>query len=179
MMVPQSQLLWDVHAVRYGQDTSCCLDAFLADDHGAVVQGAVFEEDVLDEPLVDVGVYQLSRAYDVVQRQAPFYHYQGAHLLFAHAHAGHHDGHYLVFLGAVFSPAVLLHPVEQALYLAVCADVEEEVAYLILKEDDEGQCAYAHQLVEDGAQQPHLKGLRYQQPEHNEHQHPVEHVQGA
>ena len=63
----------------------------MADDHSAVVQRRVFEEDIFDEPLVDVGVDEVARAYHLVEPHATFHHDERPHLLFAHAHAGHDD----------------------------------------------------------------------------------------
>ena len=56
----------------YRQDAACCFDTFLADNHGSVVQRTVFEKDVLDKPLVDVGIDEFARAYDVVEGQVTF-----------------------------------------------------------------------------------------------------------
>ena len=54
--VAQTQRARDVVVVADGEDAAGGLDAVVGDDHGAVVQGRVLEEDVLDEARVDAGV---------------------------------------------------------------------------------------------------------------------------
>ena len=54
--VAQAKRARDVIAVADGEDAARGLDAVVGDNHGAVVQGRVLEEDVLDEARVDAGV---------------------------------------------------------------------------------------------------------------------------
>ena len=46
----------------------------------------------------------------------------------------------------------------------------EKLAYVFLKENDEGYYAHANQLVENASKQAHLEHLAHQQPyQHKEH----------
>ena len=56
---------------------------------------------------------------------------------------------------------------------------EEKTSDFLLKQDNQRNDTYAHQLVEDVAQQLHLQNLRHHNPCHNEHQHTIEDVQRA
>ena len=44
----------------------------------------------------------------------------------------------------------------------------EEVAHVVLEQDDEGDGSHLDQLVEDGSQQTHLQHLSHQQPQQDE-----------
>ena len=71
---------------------------------------------------------------------------------------------------------------EESLQTAIalaCAEVVEELAYLLLEQNDERQHTHRHQFVEDAAQQTHLQHLAYEEPHHDEHHDADEDVQGA
>ena len=173
----QAQFLGDVQVMGHGQDTARSLDALLADDHCSIVQGTILEEDVLDEALIDVGIDDVTRAHHIIQRHVMLNDNEGAHLLPAHADAGHHDGHD-VLVGDV-SLLVARKEIDELLDVPVRTQRQQETAYLLLEEDDESQHTHADQLVEDGAQELHLQHLRHHQPDEDEHQDADEHIEGA
>ena len=110
----QSKLLGDVEIVADGQDAAGGEDAVLADNHSSVVERRVLEEDVLDEPLVDVRIDGLASADDIGQRGIALDDDECSHLALRHLHACHHDGHDVALeLFPVFVLGVLGHEVLQ------------------------------------------------------------------
>ena len=49
----QAEVFVEVGVAGYGEDTACSADLPASDDHSAVVQGAILEEDRLDEAGID------------------------------------------------------------------------------------------------------------------------------
>ena len=151
--VAQSQFLRDVEVVADGQDTASSTDT-LADNHqGTVVERRVLEEDVLYELLADAGIDFLTRSHDIVQRCGALYDYQGAHLLLAHRHAGHDDGHDgTLQLLCILLSVVVGKEASQGPHALVAANVVEKLADVLLEQDDESDDTHRHQLVENAAQ---------------------------
>ena len=173
----QPQFLRDVQIVRHRQDATRSLDTTLADDHCPVVQRAVFKEDILYQPLVDVGIDHIARTHDIVQREVAFDDNQGAHLLLTHADARHDHGHDFVMLHILFLvPGKETH---QRTGMLVRTQREQETPYLVLKQDNQCHHSHAHQLVENRAEQLHLQHLGYDQPDQYEYQDSCKHIDGS
>ena len=175
--VAQSELFGDVQAVRHGQDAAGGRDALVGDNHGPVVERAVFEEDVFDEALVEVRVDGVARVDDVVERDAAFKHDECAHFLLAHVQAGHYDGHDVRPLHLCFLRA--REQMEEAVHLLVGAKCLQEPADVVLEQHDERDGSHLDQLVEDGPQQPHFQDLRHEQPQQDEDEHSGENLHRA
>ena len=176
--VAQTQFLGDVEAVRDGQDATCSTDALVGNDHRSVVQGRVLEEDVLDELLTDVGVDVLASCHNVVQRCGTLNNDEGAYLLLAHRHTRHHDGHdgRLQLLAALVL-VIVVEDAPQGLHALVSAQVVEELADVLLEEDNQSDNTYRDHFVQDAAQQSHLQHLRHHEPQHDEDHDAHEHRQ--
>ena len=141
------------------------------------MQRTVFEKDVLDKPLIDVGIDEFAGTYDIVEGQVAFDDNQCPDLLFAHTHAGHDDGHDVVLVCFFIVFLVAPDEFEETFHLPVCTDREKEVADFFLEQDNQCQCTDADQLVENGTQKFHFQYLRDKQPEYDENQHAEEYVQ--
>ena len=170
--VAQAQLFGNVEVVAHGQYAARRAQPVVGDDEGAVVQGRVLEEDVLDEPLVDVGVDDVARGDDVVERHVALDDNERAHLGLRHRHAGHDHGHdapaQAVAVGGIVVAMLRHEQAQHGAYVAVAAHVVEELADVVLEDDDNGNHAHRHQLVEDGAEQAHLEYLRDEHPHDDE-----------
>ena len=90
--VAEAERLGDVVVVRNGEDAPRGLDALVGDNHRAVVQRTVFEEYVLYEALVDVGVDNVARTDNLAQADTALDDNQCPRLLPPHVHASHNDG---------------------------------------------------------------------------------------
>ena len=80
--VAKSERFWDVGVVAHGEDASCRVDAFARDNHCAIVQRAVFEKDIFNESLTDVGIDEFARVHLFLKRRRAFDDDECAHLLF-------------------------------------------------------------------------------------------------
>ena len=143
------------------------------------MQGGVLEEYVLYQPLIDAGIYAVSRLHDVVKWRKSLYHYQCAAFRFAHIDAGHDDGQ---DGGTIYGVGIflLLHkPIHEAMQAFLFAYAEKEFAYLLLKENDNRQDAHAEELVEQRSHQSHLKHLGHKEPYDDDGQHAAKDVHGA
>lgn len=58
--VAQTEVLGYVLGVAHGEDTTSGTDALLGNDHRTIVQGTVFEKEVLDEALTDGSIDNLA-----------------------------------------------------------------------------------------------------------------------
>ena len=61
-------------------------------------------------------------------------------------------------------PVVTVEKIHESFHPLARSEVVEELAYLVLKQDDDGYHSHAHQLVEDGTQQFHLQNLADEEP---------------
>ena len=173
--VAQPEFLGYLEAVAYRQYAAGGAYPVLRYHHCAVMQRRVLEKDVFYQALVYRGVNHVARSYHFVERRKPFYHDERSNLVLAHAHAGHHDGHYGFHVVLVF----FLARREQAYYavhLAVRAEVVKKLAYLFLEQYYYGNDAHTHQFVHDAAQEAHLEHLAYEQPHQDEHHDADEHI---
>ena len=153
----QPKFLGNVKAVADGQYAAGSAYLLADDDHGTVVQRRVLEEDVLYEPLINQGIDALASSHDVVEWCGALNDYQGAHFLFAHAHARHDDGHDELFqlFFVVLFVAIGEQP-SQHLHALMGAEVIKELADVLLEEDYQSDDTNGNQLVHDAAQQFHL-----------------------
>ena len=175
--VAQSQLFGNIDGMRHRQDAACGADALPADDHSSVVQGRVFEEDVLDEPLVDVGIDDVARLDDVVERCHPFDDDERTHLVASHVHASHDDGHDGGLVGFGFLLPRRAEEACQRFHPLVGTEVVEKLADVVLEEDDDRQHAHTDKLVHDASQEAHLQDAADKEPHQDEHDDADEHVE--
>ena len=180
--VAKAELLGYVEVMADGQDARGSCYPALHDYHGSVVQRAVLEEYVLDEPLCYLGIDLLARTDELGEGQVVLQDNEGTHALLAHVHASHDDGE--DGLALVAELTLLLVPVEteeaeEAMSLLTGTEVVEEAAYVFLEEDDDSQSSDAHQLVEDAAQKLHLQYLADDNPATDEEQYAIEDVHRA
>ena len=170
----QTQLLRNIQIMRHRQDTSCCLDTFLADDHCPVMQRTVLEENILYQPLVYIGIDHLSRTHNIVQRHIMFNDNQRTDFLFAHTDACHDNRHNFIMLHTLF--LIPRKETHQSAGMLMRTECKQEAAYLVLKQNNKRQHPHADQFVEDRPQKLHLQHLRNHQPNQNEHQDARKHV---
>ena len=161
--VAQAERFRDVVVVGHGQDAACRLNAFVRDNHGAVVERTVLEEDVFDEALVDVGIDGVARFDDFAQGHLPFDDDKRALLLLAHAETGHHDWHDFFAL-AVVRTAFAPKDAHEESHVAARADAREEMADFLLEEDDEGKRTHIDDFIQNASEKTHFKYLRHQNP---------------
>ena len=100
----KTEFLGNVQIVGNGQDTASSLDAIAGNNHSAIVQGRILEEEVFYQSLIDAGVEALTCGHNIVERCCALDDNQCSDLLFAHAHTGHHNRHddLFQFLGILF-----------------------------------------------------------------------------
>ena len=89
----EAEILGNVEVMTDWQNAPGSANAVLADDHGAVVQGRVLEENILDKPLVNRSIDNVAGGHDVVELLMALNDDEGTDVLLAHRHAGHDDGH--------------------------------------------------------------------------------------
>ena len=139
----------------------------MADDHGAVVQGAVLEEDVFNQRVADVGVDNNTCRNDVVQVVFACQQDESALLDFRHVEAGFGDRiHIQVDVAPDFQELELPW---QLAFLGLGTDGEEETPYLGLENDDKRDEAHADEGTEDGGQHLHLQILDHLPNEEDGH----------
>ena len=158
----EAHLLGQAHVFGYGQDAARGNDPTAADDHGAIVQGAVLEEDVFDEACIDVGHEHFARLGVVRKIHLAADDDQGAGLLAGHVHTGQDNGGDVVLLLGVRCATR-----EEFGYEAptgVRPKGDEEAADVVLKEYHKHNETDADETIEDGAHEAHLKHLRDDQP---------------
>ena len=172
--VAQPQRLGDVGVVRDGQQTTGGVNAHFRYDHGAVVEGRIFEEDIFDESLRNLRIDLLPRFREVEQVLVTLQDNQRPDFLFAHADAGSHERHD-VFVIQAFVLAVSAQPSHEERG-ALGADAGEKLPDFFLKEHDECQSTDIDQAVEDATEQSHLEKLRNEDPNNDENQYAGEDV---
>lgn len=176
------ELLGDIEVMADGQDArSCCYSAF-GDNHGTVVQGAVLEEDILDESLCYLSINLFTSSHELAKREVVLKHDEGSDVLLAHIHASHHDGEDCLSLIAELSDIlVFVEPEETEETMSTVAGsyVVEEATYVLLEENDDGKGTDAHKLVEDASQELHLHHLADDNPEADKEQNAIEDIDGA
>ena len=69
----ESQFLRNIEVMTHRQNTSGCHDALIAHHHGSIMKRRILEENILYQPLVNLGVYLLTRIHDVLQWNASLY----------------------------------------------------------------------------------------------------------
>lgn len=131
----KSERLGYVGVVGDGKNAARSFDALVRDNHGSIVQRTALEEDAFDETLVDVGIDDVSRIDDSAQSYVSLQHNQCTHLLLAHTHAGHHDGHH-VFAVCILGGTMAEYASEYVLVL-LRTDGGKEVANLFLEQDNQ------------------------------------------
>ena len=178
----KAELLGNVEVVADGQDARSSSNPAFRDNHGAVVQRAVLEEDVLDESLCYLSINLFTGSHELAKRQVVLKHDERADVLLAHVHASHHDGEdSLTFVSELACILMLVEPeeAEEAMRTVSSAYVVEETTYVLLKQDDDGKSTDAYKLVEDAAKQLHLEHLADDNPATDEEQDAIEDVDGA
>ena len=179
----KAEFLGNVEVVAHGEDASCGTQTVTGDDERSVVQGRVLEEDVLDEALVHVGIDDVARGDDVVERHVALQDDEGSHLVFRHGHTCHDHGHdaatQTVAVGSGGVAVLRGEEAHQSAYALMAAEVVEELTDVVLEDDDDGNHAHGDELVEDGAEEAHLQYLRYEHPHHDEHDDAHEGVERA
>ena len=145
----QTKLAGYAETMRHGQYAAGCLHSLVRDYHGTVVKWRVLEEDILNQTLVDAGVYHVAGIDNIVEGYAAFDDDKAADIVLGHVHASHHYGQYclLVFLYRLVTIGEkLLHQTEAL----VGTDGVEEFSYLFLKENDYSTAVFsAASMVSD------------------------------
>ena len=88
----QAQVARNVSIMRNRQDAACTHDLTACNDQGAIVQGAILKENILDQARVDVGVDDITRALIIGEWDGLLDDNEGASLGFGHVHAGINHG---------------------------------------------------------------------------------------
>ena len=148
-----------MRVVGRGQNAPGGMNPSLSDNHGAVVQRAVLEEDALDQPHVDPGIDRVSGRGVGSQVALPLDTDQGA---------GIGRGHIPTGFGDLFGPLEVAPdagrpedaPHEAVLGFGIAAPEQQEISPdLLLKDDDQGEYADADHLPHNGAEEGHVQGF--------------------
>ena len=157
----------NIGLLRNGQDASGRRDAVVADNHGTVVQRAVFEEDILNQRMGYVGVDGDTCRNDIIQIVVAREQDERSLLDIRHVEAGLGDR---VDVQVHITPdAQKLEPLGQLALLGLRSDGEEETPYLRLENDDERNETHTDKGTKDGGQHFHLQGLDQLPDEENGH----------
>ena len=138
------------------------------------MQRAVFKENVLNQPLVNIGIDNFTGTNDIVKRYITLHNDQGPYFLLSHTDASHHNRHDIIMLEFFFFVAG--KETYQGTGVLVRTQGQQKAPDLILKQNNQRQDSHTHQFVENGAQELHLEHLRYNQPNKNKHQDTGEHI---
>ena len=169
----------DVRAVGHRQLAARGGDPVADNDHRAVVQRGILEEDVHDEPAVDLRVEAVARVHELVHRGLVLDDDEGAGLFRRHGPHGLHQ-----FLHAPAPEPLLLdaeEAVEQVARAAGNARLHghavQQVADFRLEDDDDRQDTHVQQGAQQHRHHPHVQGRRDGLPhqEQGQHQHDVQH----
>jgi hypothetical protein len=145
--MPQTQFFRNVQIVRHGQDTSCRLNALLADNHSSVVQRTILEKDIFYQALVYIGVDNLPCTHHIVQRHIMFHHNQCTDFLLAHTDTSHYNGHNFIVFHTFF--LVSRKEAHQRTGMLMRTERKQKPPYFILKQDDKCQHAHADQFIKN------------------------------
>lgn len=177
--VTQTEAAGYVAVVADREDTPGALQAVVRHDERAVVQRRVLEENVLDEAGVDKGVDHVAALLIALQRYILLYHDKCAGLGLGHVHAGVYDGQHEAAHIALLGVTRVVEEVAQKRPFFVVAQRHKEALYLVLEQDDEHKQTYAHELVENRADEFHLENLRGEHPDNDKGKDSEEYVYGA
>ncbi len=171
----------NIRVVRNGKNATSRLNALVGNNHGTIVKGAVFEEYILNEALRDVGIDLVARGDIFVEPYVTLYNNECAHLLLRHAHAGHDDGHNLFVAHGIFSFFFIFKSQQSLQEMDTWArtDGAKKVADFFLKQHNQRERTHIDHLVENAAQQAHLKNLRHKYPTHDEDHNTTKDIGGA
>lgn len=177
--VTQTEAAGYVAVVADREDTSGALQAVVHHDERAVVQRRVLEEDVLNQAGVDEGVDHVAALLIALQRYILLYHDECAGLGLGHVHAGVDNGQHEAAHISLLGVTRVVEEVAQKRPLLVVAQRHKEALYLVLEQDDKHKQPYAHELVENRADEFHLENLRGEHPDNDKGQDSEEYVDGA
>ena len=125
-------------------------NTFFTDYHCAIMQRAVFKENVLNQPLVNIGIDNFTGTNDIVKRYITLHNNQSSYFLLSHTDASHHNRHDIIMLEFFF-----LLPVRKRTKALACwcePRVSKKAPDFILKQNNQRQDSHTHQFVENGAQ---------------------------
>src|SRR5574344_1569867 len=112
----------------------------------------VFEENIFNKALVQVGIYIITCTYNIIERYSLFNYNQRTYFLFAHAHTCQYNRHYICPFNCIcFSSGDKSYHFTGT-PLSLRTNSKQEVANLILKEDDKSQHTDTYQFIEDRSQ---------------------------
>ena len=153
----EAVVAWDFVVVGDWQDASGRHNLIVGDDHGTIVKGAVFEEDVLYQRFADDGIDGHAGDEDIGQGVLSGDDDEGTLFDVAHRLAGLADGVGVECDGFLF--AVEETEEFQVAVAGLGSDGEQESPDLGLEDNDEGNEAHAHEGTQDGGEQLHLQGV--------------------
>ena len=165
--VAQAKFLGYVVVVTDGQDASCCTYALIHNHHSTVMKRRVLEEDVLDEPLIDACVEDVSRVDNVVKTDGTLNNYERSNLTSGQIHTRHHDGHDGFLVDVLVLVAIAEEEAHYGLETLMCSERIEEAAYVLLEKDNKRQHTHGDKLVHDGSEEAHLKHLTHEEPDYH------------
>lgn len=90
--VTQTEVFGDIFRMTHGQDATSGADALLGNDHSAIVQRTVLEEEVFEQALADGSIDDFATLHHFFKAHASLQNDERTHLLSAHVDASHHDG---------------------------------------------------------------------------------------
>ena len=171
--VPHSVMGRNVRAVGHRKLATGGGNVVTLDDHSAVVQGGVLEENIHNEAPVDIGLKTVSGIHILLQGGFVLNHNEGAGLLCRHGADG-----FSQLLGAVAAHGFLLDAQQAVEQLAAAAGqarlngkAVEHMADFGLEQDDDRQ----HTHIQQGSQQhrhhSHIERRDHGFEDEQEHQH--------
>ena len=142
------------------------------DNHGTVVQGGVLEEDVHDEPAVDIGLETVSGGDVLVHGILVLQHDEGAGLFGRHGADGfsqllHALASHLLFLDTQEAVENLPAPARNA---RLNGQAVQQMADFRLEQDDDGQNAHVQEGVQQHRHHAHIEGAHHGLENEDKHQ---------
>ena len=162
----------NVRAVGHRQLAAGGGDMVSHDDHGAVVQRRILEEDIHDEPAVDIGFKTVSGGHIVLHGGFMLQNDEGSGLFGRHGADGLYQ--FLHALGAHDFLFDAQQPVEQLAGAPREARLHrksvEQMADFRLEQDDEGQHTHIQEGVQQHRHHAHVQGAYHSLEDQEDHQ---------
>ena len=161
----ESQFLRNIEVMTHRQNTSGCHDALIAHHHGSIMKRRILEENILYQPLVNLGVYLLTRIHDVLQWNASLYNDKSTYVFLRHTHTRHHNRHDGLLVSLLLALLAGVEEPNQPAHTFLRTYLIEESTDILLEDDDEGDDSHAHQFIQDRTQQAHFQYLTHKEPD--------------
>lgn len=177
--VAQAQRPGHVTVMTNRQYTAGAAYAVMINYHRAVMQGGVFEEDILDQARVDISIDDVTTFLIRLQRHLLTDHYQRPGLGLRHVHASIHYRQDILAGIRLRTRFLMPEQILQESPSLMVAKLDKKSFYLILEQDHKHQQTNPHKLIQDCTYQLKVQYLGGEHPHHNERKHTKEYIDSA